>query len=97
MEIVKSGRWIYAEAANRPVDIVGLPYDFWFELAKADDQLDPDETPTKPGQDGPLFYVRFTHAGETSTPTWPDSNGYPTLDAAIVAAEGRVPTAIIWD
>lgn len=97
MEIVRSGRWLYADAVDKPVDVVGLPYDFWFELAKADEQLEPDETPKAPGEDGVLFYVRFRHAGETSTPTWPDSSGHPTIDAAIKAAEELAPTTIIWD
>lgn len=96
MVIVRSGRWLYDDTVEMPVDIVGLTYDFWFELGKADDQLEPGETPTGPGESGLLFYVRFRRAGETSTPTWPDSAGYVTIDEAIRAAEERAPTAIVW-
>lgn len=98
MEIVRSGRWQYGDDVDKPVDIVALTYDFWFELAEADEQLDPGEIPTQLGAEGVLFYVRFRHAGEASTPTWPDSGGLPTLDAAMTAAEERIaPTTIIWD
>lgn len=97
MVIVRSGRWLYDDTVEMPVDIIGLPYDFWFELAKADEQLDPGETPTAPGESGLLFYVRFRRAGETSTPTWPDSAGYVTIDEAVRAAEERAPTAIVWN
>lgn len=97
MEIVKSGRWRYAADVHLPVDIVSLPYDFWYELAKDDEQLEPDETPQALTSEGVLFYVRFRRAGEGATPTWPDSAGYPTLQEAMNAAERRVPAAIVWD
>lgn len=80
----------------RPVDIVGLPYDFWFELARADDQLEPGETAQQLGEDGLLYYVRFRHAGETGERTWPDSSGYDTSEAAMRSAEARAPNGIEW-
>lgn len=97
MQIVRTGQWRYGNAVNYPVDIVGLPYDFWFELAKSDDQLDPGETPTTPQADGLLYYVRFTHAGEMTTPTWPDSIAYASVESAMRAAEDQAPTPITWD
>lgn len=95
--IVRSGRWVYAHRQEMPVDIVGLPYDFWFELARADGE-DPEtaESPEPLGADGLLYYVRFRHAGATMEPTWPDSSGYRTVDAAMCAAQKRVPSAIDW-
>ncbi|RZS43538.1 hypothetical protein EV193_102518 [Herbihabitans rhizosphaerae] len=94
--IVRSGSWVYAEEVARPVDIVGLPYDFWYELARADDQLEPGETAQPLGEDGLLYYVRFRHAGETVPRTWPDSAGYDTIDAAMRSAETRAPSPITW-
>jgi hypothetical protein len=32
MKIVKTGWWLYDGTAERPVDIVGLGFDFWYEL-----------------------------------------------------------------
>ena len=48
-------------------------------------------------QDGLLYYVRFKHAGELTTPTWPDSAGYSTIKSAMKAAEERTPGAITWN
>ena len=64
MVIVRSGRWLYADAVEKPVDIVGLPFDFWYELGKADEQLEPSEMPRPLGEDSLLFYVRFVR-GQT--------------------------------
>jgi len=97
MDIVRRGRWLYADAVYRPVDIIGMPYDFWFELGRADGQLEPGGTPQPLGEAGLLFYVRFKHAGETAEPTWPDSAGYTTIGRAIVAAEEKAPSEIVWE
>jgi hypothetical protein len=97
VEIVRTGRWLYDGSVERPVDVVGLTYDFWYEIAKADDRLDPGEVPMEPDENGLLYYVRFRRAGETSTPTWPDSGGSADLEAAVRAAEVRVPSPIRWD
>ena len=59
MKIVRNGSWCYSGSVDKPVDIVGLAYDFWFELAKADEILELGETPQPLGQDGLLYYVRF--------------------------------------
>lgn len=94
--IVRSGSWIYAGEVAKPVDVVGLPYDFWYELARVDEQLEPGEMPLPLSDEGLLYYVRFRHAGETSEPTWPDSVGYDTITAATHSAETQVPSRITW-
>ncbi|GLI28254.1 hypothetical protein ARHIZOSPH14_24960 [Agromyces rhizosphaerae] len=97
MQIVRSGHWLYANAVMQPVDIVGLPFDFWFELAKADGQLEADEESSPLGEGGLLYYVRFRHAGDSTEPTWPDSVGYSTIEAAMRAARNSVAAVIHWD
>ncbi len=94
--IIRSGSWVYAGEVAMPVDIVGLPYDFWYELARVDEQLEPDETAQALGDEGLLYYARFRHAGETVERTWPDSAGYDTIDAAMRDAEARVVSRIVW-
>lgn len=94
--IVASGSWVYADTVERPVDIVGLDYDFWYELARADGQLEPGESPRSSDENGLLYYVRFRHAGEPVAGTWPDSGGHDTIDAAKHAAAGRVVGPISW-
>ena len=93
---MRSGRWLYDGAAEQPVDIVGLDYDFWYEDGRADDRLEPGERPRPLGPDGLLYYVRFRRAGESDTPTWVDSAGYSTIEQAMSAAQEKSPSEITW-
>ena len=79
-----------------PVDIVALDYDWSFELCRADDDDHEHEEPQPLGPDGFLYYVRFQRAGQTTTPTWVDSSGQSTIEAAMKTAHSRVPSAITW-
>lgn len=96
MRIVRSGRWLYDGLVDKPVDIVALDFDFWFEIGRADDALEPGETPVPLGPDGCLYYVRFVRAGQTTTPTWVDGVGHLTIEEGMAAAQLNVPTAIRW-
>ena len=94
--MVREGVWIYDGSVAQPVDIVALDFDFWFTIAEADGALEADEAPQAFGPDGWLYYHRFTRAGDRSEPTWVDSPGYATIDEAVVSAEARVPSPIVW-
>jgi hypothetical protein len=96
LSIVESGTWLYAGSIEKPVDIISLDYDWWFELAKADEQLEANEKPEPLNTQGVLFYVRFKHAAEISKPTWPDSAGYQTVAEAKTYAESKSPSEIKW-
>ena len=96
VKIVRSGRWLYDGAVSQPVDIVGLGYDFWYEIGRADDQLEPGERPQPLDADGLLYYLRFRQAGDTETPTWVDSPGYSTIEQAMSAAQEKAPSDITW-
>lgn len=96
MVIVRSGRWVYAGRRTMPVDVIGLPYDFWFELERANGEEPQERDAPALGADGLLYFVRFRRAGETREPTWPDSAGYSTIEAAMRAAEARAPSPIDW-
>lgn len=97
MKIVRHGTWLYDNAVPFPVDIVSLNYDFWFELDKADGQLEPGEVPQPMNELGVLYYCRFRHAGELTTPTWPDSAGFPDIAQAMLEAQNRSPSVINWN
>jgi len=96
MQIVRSGTWLYDGAVEKPVDIVALANDWWYEMARAGDELEPGEEPEPLGPEGRLYYVRFVHAGETVSETWVDSFGHPSVDGAMAAADARAPTPIEW-
>ena len=88
--------WLYDEIAPTLVDIVALDYDFWFNLAQADDTLDPDEEPTPLGSQGFLYYARFKHAGDIEEPTWVESPGRATVQEAMRDAEAKTAGPIKW-
>ncbi len=96
LEIQKTGVWLYDGTAEKPVDIVSLPYDWWYSLAEADDMLEPDEEPESVNENGVLYYVRFRYAGVQEEPTWVDSQGYQNLNEAIAEAESKVTGSIQW-
>ncbi|HEY3569227.1 MAG TPA: hypothetical protein VGP73_14950 [Thermoanaerobaculia bacterium] len=87
---------MYDGVVEKPVDIVGLDYDYWFEMSKADGDVGPEEHSTPLSVDGVLYYVRFQHAGETSEPTWVDSGGYTTIEKAVREAEGKIAGGVQW-
>ena len=79
-----------------PVDVIALSFDFWFEIAQADNTLDVGEKPEPLGPVGCLYHVRFVNAGRKGVPTWVESAGHSTIDEAMVAAERRAPAPIRW-
>jgi len=96
LKIVQTGIWFYDDTVEMPVDVVGLDYDWWYELAKADGQLDDGEVPEALGSDGFLYYARFQRAGERNEPTWVDSYGHKTTEEAMKAAQEKVVDRIVW-
>ena len=97
LKIVQTGFWLYDGDVKTPVDIVALDYDWWYELAKADGQLDDGELPKSPDADGFLYYARFRNAGQLEEPTWVDSFGHTTSAKAMDAAQEKVVGPITWN
>ena len=96
LRIVRVGTWLYGGSVDTPVDIVGLDYDYWYVLGKADGALEPGEVPRPLGKDGFLYYVRFREALDTSEPTSPDSSGYTSVAEAMRHAESKVVGGVRW-
>ncbi len=97
LRIVKTGTWLYDGTIERPVDIIALDFDWWYEMAKADGILDADEAPMKLGHEGYLYYVRYQRAAETTEPTWVDSPGHQEVEQAMHFAEKKVIGGITWN
>ncbi len=97
MKIVRSGSWLYDDAVRQPVDIVALDFDFWHEVGSADGQLEPGEKPQSLGDEGFLYYVRFKHAGDRTTPTWVDGSGHRSLADAVADAERAAASPLRWN
>jgi hypothetical protein len=95
MNIVKTGTWLYDGSAEMPVDIVGLEYDWYYEIDKVDDLLEEDDQPIPLGEEGLLYHVRFQRAGDTES-LWIDGGCYQRLEDAMKAAQERTPSPIKW-
>lgn len=96
LKIVQTGFWLYDGDVETPVDIVALNSDWWYELAKANGQLDEGELPKDSDSDGFLYYARFRNAGHLEEPTLVDSLGHTTSAEAMEAAQEKVVGPITW-
>ena len=94
VNVVATGTWVYGGTVASPVWIVCADFDFWYEVAAADDALEPGETPDL-NDDGLAYYFAFREPSPDRF--WPDGGGFPTVDEAQRAAAQRVPTPIRWD
>lgn len=94
---MRKGSWLYDGVLEKPVDIICLSYDWWYCIAEADRMLESDEKPETLNEHGLLYYVRFRRAGESEEPTWVDSQGFQTIEEAIVNAEEKITGSIEWD
>lgn len=96
VKIERTGTWLYGERVELSVDIVSMTFDYWHQIGIADGEVGPDEEAQPLGDDGLLYYVRFRKAGSMEEPTWVDSGSYQTVHAAMLAAELKASSAIIW-
>jgi hypothetical protein len=92
--IVAEGKWIYAGTVPKAVFVIGVNYDFWYELVKEDRSLEAGEEPDLNGE-GRGYYVSF-HGIRANGSFWPDSGTYHSIGEARAAAESRVPSSIFW-
>lgn len=92
--VVAHGAWHYSDGVWLPVRVIESTYDFWYALAKADGDLDPDENPER-NADGLAYYVivRPYTPGESF---WADSQGFMSLDEARRGAEEMLPGPVDW-
>ena len=92
--VARAGSWLYDGSVRRPVYIVELDYDFWYEIAKADGTLEPGEKPELNPQ-GLQYYVCFREV-PAEPPLWVDSPGHHSIDGACEHAQSKVPSQISW-
>lgn len=89
------GEWPYDGTAPTRVLVVRLDFDFWYELAKADGTLEPDEQPVM-NADGHAYYVRYRPGWSEGERFWPDSGGFLNLTEAKQEAEATLPGPGRW-
>jgi len=55
-EILDSGRCLWQGVTETGAHLVRIPFDYWYELGRADGNLEPDEAPEL-GPDGFGYYI----------------------------------------
>jgi hypothetical protein len=93
--VVRSGTWLYDQTVTRPVYIVQLDFDFWYEIAREENSLEANEQPTL-NADGHQYYVSFRGLPREG-PIWVDSIGFDSVELASEHAQSRVPTPVVWN
>jgi hypothetical protein len=86
--VVLSGTWLYGGDVPKPVEVVRLAYDYYFELP-SDDGRSP-WAPYPPNAEGAFYYVRADGG---------DFLGFPpfaTMDAARAWADAQPWAPIVW-
>lgn len=92
--VVRTGVWLYDGTVERPVYIVELDYDFWYEITKADGMLESGEKPVL-NSEGVQYYVCFWEV-PAEPPIWVDSIGHHSIELASERAQSKVPSQISW-
>lgn len=94
LKVVARGTYEYANTSPRPVAVVRVDHDHWYELAKADNDLEIGQVPVV-DDEGHAFYVSYSDVREGET-FLPDSRTHRTLGDAKFDAEERAPSQITW-
>ena len=93
-QIVATGSWLYAGTSEKPVYVIKQNYDYWFEMEKADGELEAGEKPEL-NDDGQIYYVRFNTLG--NKPWSVAYRGCKSLDEAKTFASEKANGPIKWD
>jgi hypothetical protein len=91
--IVAEGSWLYDGICEKPVYIIEQNYDYWFEMEKADGEIESGEEPEL-NEDGLIYYVRFAPLG--GRPWGVQYGGHKTIDEAKAYAVEKAAGPIKW-
>jgi len=94
-ETIREGTWLYDESVEKPVFLVKADFDFWYEIGKADGQLEENEK-EELNEDGFLYYICF-RSDPNAEPGWLDSPGHKTEKEAMDWAQSKSPSPINWN
>ncbi|MFI6101175.1 hypothetical protein ACIA8G_37000 [Lentzea sp. NPDC051213] len=94
LSVVARGTWLYAHTRPMPVAIVRLDYDYWYEFAKAANDLEIGDVP-RVDAEGHAYYVSYSNVRDGDT-FRPDSVTHLSHGDARADAEARAPSLITW-
>jgi len=94
LTVVAGGTWLYANTRPMPVAIVRLDRDYWYEIAKADGDVEIGDVPAV-NEKGHAYYVSYSNVRDDG-PFRPDSATHLSSGDAKADAESRAPSPITW-
>lgn len=95
-EVLASGRCLWEGETDIGAHLVRIPYDYWYELGKADGNFEPGETPDV-GPDGFGYYIVWGddplgwNISGVSSPTM------KTPDEARIWADRKAKSEVTWN
>lgn len=86
--LVLRGQWLYDNSVHKTVQIFSIDYDYYFEIAKADGQLETAEQPIL-NEHGETYMIKWDDNADFNS-FGPRENGGLTLHEAKHIVEGKV-------
>jgi hypothetical protein len=93
-ELVLRGKWLYDNSVYQPVQIFVIDYDYYYEIAKADDQLEPGEEPYL-NEKGEMYMIKWNDSPDFLS-FGPVESGGLTLKEAKSKVEEKV-SGVVWE
>ncbi|GJM60746.1 hypothetical protein [Persicobacter diffluens] len=93
---ILSGSWLYDNLVKQTVQIFALNYDYYYEIAKADNQIEPNEKPEL-NENGESFMIKWGNGEFSVKDLCAKEYGGLDLDSAIEKAERKVQGKIDWN
>ena len=94
-KLTRKGTWFYDCTTEKPVYLVKVDFDYWYEIGKAGGQLEEDEK-EELNEEGFLYHACF-RCNPIKEPVWIDSPGYKTEKEAMDWAQSKSPSPINWN
>jgi hypothetical protein len=93
-EVVLQGKWLYDNSVYMPVQIFVIDYDYYYELAKADEQLEPGEEPFL-NERGEMYMIKWNGNPDFLSFGTTEGGGL-SLEEAKEAVERKV-NGVVWE
>lgn len=93
-ELVLRGKWLYDNSVYQPVQIFVIDYDYYYEIAKADEQLEPGEEPEL-NEKGEMYMIKWNDKPDFNSYGTTEYGGF-TLEEAKKKVEAKV-SGVEWD
>lgn len=93
-QLVLRGKWLYDNSVYQPVQIFVIDYDYYYELAKADGQLESGEEPEL-NEKGEMYLIKWGGSSDFHSYGTVEYGGF-TLEEAKSKVDEKV-SGVLWE